>query len=69
VTPRPLTPAEREEWSERAAIIEYEAGLSRAEAERQAMACVEQKRYRAQLEALGVTVGGEPVEPVTRGRG
>jgi len=44
MTPTPLTPAEREEWAERAGIIEYEAGLSRAEAERQAMAIVLGKR-------------------------
>lgn len=41
---QPLTPAEREEWAERAAILEHDAGLSRAEAERQAMAIVLGKR-------------------------
>ena len=40
----PLTPAEREAWSERAAILEFEAGLPRAEAERRAMAIVIAKR-------------------------
>jgi len=32
-----LTPAEREEYEERAAIIEYDGGLTRAMAERLAM--------------------------------
>ena len=55
---QPLTPAEREEWSERAAIIEYEAGVPRAEAERQAMAIVLGKRNRqVALMNLGATDG------------
>lgn len=46
---QPLTPAEREEWAERAAILEHDAGLSRAEAERQAMAMVLGKRGTGRL--------------------
>jgi len=49
VSAAPLTPAEREEWSERAAIIEYEAGVPRAEAERRAMAIVLGKRGTGRL--------------------
>ena len=40
----PLTPAEREAWSERAAILEFEAGLPRAEAEQRALEIVIAKR-------------------------
>ena len=40
----PLTPAEREDYTERAAILEFEAGLPRAEAERRAFAIVLAKR-------------------------
>jgi hypothetical protein len=39
-----LTPAEREDYTERAAILEFEAGLPRAEAERRALAIVVAKR-------------------------
>lgn len=39
-----LTPAEREAWSERAGILEFDAGLPRAEAERRAFAIVLAKR-------------------------
>ena len=39
-----LTLAERDDFEERAAIMEYDAGLSRAEAERLARACVETSR-------------------------
>lgn len=35
-----MTPDEREDYEERAAILEYEANLSRAEAERQALAMI-----------------------------
>lgn len=35
-----LTPAEREDFEERAAIIEYEAKVPREEAERRALICV-----------------------------
>lgn len=48
MTPAPLTPAELEDFAERAAIIEYEAGLPRAEAERRAMDLVIGKRQRAE---------------------
>lgn len=46
--PQPLTPAEREDYAERAAILEYDAGLPRAEAERRAMEMVMGKRQRAE---------------------
>lgn len=35
-------------WEERAALMEYEAGLSRAEAERAALRCVQEWIRRAQ---------------------
>ncbi len=44
MTPAPLTPAEREDYAERAGILEYDADLSRAEAERRALAIVVGKR-------------------------
>ena len=44
MTPAPLTPAEREDYEERAGILEYEAGLSRPEAERRALEMVIAKR-------------------------
>ena len=43
-----LTPAEREDYAERAAILEFDAGLPRAEAERRALAIVLGKRQRAE---------------------
>ena len=39
-----LSEAEREEYEERAAIMEYDGGLSRAEAERQALERILAKR-------------------------
>lgn len=39
-----MTDDEREDWEERAAILEYEAGYSRAEAERIAWQLVCAKR-------------------------
>ena len=44
-----LTPAELDDYSERAAILEYDAGLTRAEADRQAMALVLAKRERPEV--------------------
>jgi hypothetical protein len=40
VSARRLTAAERDDYEERAAIMEHDGGLSRAEAERQALARV-----------------------------
>ena len=39
-----MTESERADYEERAAIAEYEGGLTRAEAERLARACVERAR-------------------------
>lgn len=47
--PTPLTPAELEDFTERAAILEYEAGVPRAEAERRAMEMVVAKREPRRL--------------------
>ena len=41
-----LTPDVREEWSERAGILEFSAGLDRAEAERVALVMVRQRMGR-----------------------
>ncbi len=53
-----LTPAEREDYAERAAILEYDAGLSRAEAERRAVALVLAKRGQSGTPAA--RTAGEP---------
>lgn len=42
-----LTPAEREDYEERAAILEYLAGYQRPHAERKALEMVIAKRERA----------------------
>ena len=47
--PPKLTASEREDYEERAAIIEYDAGTTRAEAERQALALVLGKRGTGRL--------------------
>ncbi len=44
ITPSALTENERDAYEERAAIMEYDANLSRYEAERRAMKAVEAKR-------------------------
>ena len=48
MTPAPLTPAEREDYAERAGILEHDAGYPRPEAERRALAIVLAKRQRAE---------------------
>ena len=60
--PAPLTPAEREDFTERAAILEYDAGLTRAEAERRALELVIAKRQREERRAaLGFAASDEAV--------
>lgn len=39
-----MTEAEQDEWAERAAILEYDAGLPRQEAERRATEIIKEKR-------------------------
>lgn|GEM_PF-4227065 len=46
VTVDDLTEAEREDWAERSAILEFDAGNTRAEAERLALAMVLDNRTR-----------------------
>jgi hypothetical protein len=46
IKPAPLTPAEREDYEERAAILEHDAGLPRAESERRAIEMVRGKRAK-----------------------
>jgi len=41
---RQLTPDEREEWEERAAIMEFDAGMTRVEAELAALRIILDKR-------------------------
>ena len=43
-----MTPSEREEFEERAAIMEFDGGLSREDAEREALECMRQKRKDTQ---------------------
>jgi hypothetical protein len=47
--PAPLTAVESEDFEERAAIIEFMAGVPRVEAERQAMAIVLGRREQGRL--------------------
>lgn len=42
---RTLTPNQREAYEERAAILEYDAGMSRKEAERKALEMVKQESW------------------------
>lgn len=52
--PAPLTPAEREDYAERAAIIEYLGGVPRGEAERRAMdLIIAERRREERAERLG----------------
>lgn len=46
MTVEDLSPSEREEWEERAAIIQFEAGSSRELAEQEALRIVLAKRVK-----------------------
>ena len=60
----PLTEAQRSAWEERSAILEFDAGLSRAEAEREALRLVLKREAQGSLELekprFGVAVGVKP---------
>ncbi len=50
-----MTPAQREDYEERAAIMEYDGKLTRAEAERLARRCVKELTAKQALPSNGRT--------------